>query len=254
MNTPCWSLLEIPEFFCLSLQPHAYQLPAGLIVTFAQFCPEAQRNLLASFACKVQHAPLWVWGASRQPVPCGLPDLASQQPSLFPTCWGRAHILSTVLDIVRCCQSFHCLSEVNLLTNSRLARTNMTHAGRQTDKTRRQDIKMLNSAGLPSIIIRDCARCFNQCTVDGKKQKYAELSKQMRVAVCRLRLWDWHWQCEKDNVDGDGQALSVETILSELIKEEGVAGWPTISLLISVASNLTAVATRVGPSSKIVFR
>lgn len=117
INTPCWSLLEIPEFFCLSLRPphrpkplyfslHAYQPPAGLIVTFAQFCPEAHRNLLASFACKVQHAPLWVWGASRQPVPCGLPDLASQQPSLFPTCWGGAHILSTVLDIGRCCQSF----------------------------------------------------------------------------------------------------------------------------------------------------
>lgn len=30
--------------------------------------------------------------------------------------------------------------------------------------------------------------------------------------------------CEKDNVDGDGQVLSVESILSELIKEEGVTG------------------------------
>lgn len=61
---------------------------------------------------------------------------------------------------------------------------------------------------------------------------------------------------EKDDVDGGCSAFgeSVEIILSELIKEEGVAGWPIISLFINVVSSLTAVATGVGPSSKIVFR
>lgn len=47
---------------------------------------------------------------------------------------------STVRHILRSCQSFHCLTEVNLLESSRLARTNMAHAqslpsARQTDKS-----------------------------------------------------------------------------------------------------------------------
>lgn len=74
-----------------------------------------------------------------------------------------------------------------------------------------------------------------------QKHKYNELPNQGGLLFVEKLLWKWHWEREKDNVDGDGQALSVKTILSELIKEEGVAGWPTISLLISVASNLTAV-------------
>lgn len=67
-------------------------------------------------------------------------------------------------------------------------------------------------------------------------------------------LWETH--CEKVNVDGGLWAFqeSVEIILSELIKGEGVAGSPIISVLISVVSSLTALARGVGPSSKIVLR
>ena len=98
-STLQWSLLEIPEFFCLSTGPHVsvcisqhtHKRCQGSSWVFARSCPEAQRDLLASFACKVECALLWAWGASRQPLPCGLPDWASQKkPSLFPTCWGGA--------------------------------------------------------------------------------------------------------------------------------------------------------------------
>lgn len=80
---------------CVSVyfSAHTYQPLAGFFLTFQSFawsCPEAQRDLLASFACKVECAPLWAWGASRQPLPCGLPNWTSQQPSLFPSCWGGA--------------------------------------------------------------------------------------------------------------------------------------------------------------------
>lgn len=66
--------------------------------------------------------------------------------------------------------------------------------------------------------------------------------------------FEWHF--EKVDVDGGCRAFreSVEAILSELIKEEGVAGWPVIALHISVVSRLTAVERGVGPGSKIVFR
>lgn len=98
INTLQWSLMEIPTFICLSLclhvyfSAHTYQLLLGFLTfqSFARSCPGAQRDLLASFACKVERATLWAWGASRQPLPCGLPDWASQQPSIFPTCWGGA--------------------------------------------------------------------------------------------------------------------------------------------------------------------
>lgn len=89
-----WFILpvQVSPCPCVFLSRHINRCQ-GFFLTFHSFarsCLEAQRGLLASFACKVEHALLWAWGASRQPLPCGLPDLTSQQPSLFPTCWGGA--------------------------------------------------------------------------------------------------------------------------------------------------------------------
>lgn len=94
VGSPCILLsVHVSPCLCVYFSSHTYHPLPGLFLTFQAFsrsCPEAQRDLLASFACKVEHALLWAWGASRQPLPCGLPDWASQQPSLFPTCWGGA--------------------------------------------------------------------------------------------------------------------------------------------------------------------
>lgn len=85
--------VHVSPCLCVYFSAHTYQPLPGFFLTFQSFarsCPEAQRDLLASFACKVERALLWPWVASRQSLPCGLPDWASQQPSLFPTCWGGA--------------------------------------------------------------------------------------------------------------------------------------------------------------------
>lgn len=111
-------MLKSCELFCLSKCPHVcvyfsahtYQPLPGFFLTFQSFarsCPEAQRDLLASFACKVERA-LSVGVRCLQTAPPLWPARLSQPAALtLPLPAGVGHD-STVRNILRSCQSLQC--------------------------------------------------------------------------------------------------------------------------------------------------
>lgn len=129
------SLLEISILLSIHLSPclcvyfsaHAHRaLPGFGLTFFYNSCWRHRGNFWLHLHVK------WSMLLCGCEVPPDSPSPVARQTELqlpsspsFPPSAGMGHDSHNIL---RCCQSFHCSTGVNLLKSSRLARTNMTHA------------------------------------------------------------------------------------------------------------------------------